>query len=125
LKSLTVYGTSVNDLTPLAGLTNLVYLRVSGTSVKDLTPLAGLKHLVTLNLADTSVCELTPLAGLNELTSLNVRGTPVSSEQLDSLRKQLPNCQVKGPRQYPWTPPNRPPASGAGGEFPVLIPSGL
>src|SRR5687768_1833185 len=47
-------GTSVSDLSPLAGLTSLQSLDCFGTSVSDLSPLAGLTSLQSLDCSRTS-----------------------------------------------------------------------
>ena len=44
------YHYQITDITPLAGLTNLVHLNLSGTRITDLTPLAGLVNLTSLSL---------------------------------------------------------------------------
>ena len=45
---------SVDNISPLAGLTNLQTLSLDGTSVKYLSPLAGLTNLHTLFLVGSA-----------------------------------------------------------------------
>ena len=71
-------GTSVSDLSPLAGMTGLTALNLYGTGVFDLSPLAGMTGLTALNLNGTRVSDLSPLAGMTGLTTLNLNGTGVS-----------------------------------------------
>ena len=68
-------SSSLIDLSPLAGLTNLITLDLTDSfSLIDLSPLAGLTNLSTLNLDScTSLSDLSPLAGLTNLSSLNLR----------------------------------------------------
>jgi hypothetical protein len=86
--------TEVNDATPLAGLKNLLVLDLWNTRVSDVTPLAGLKNLQWIRLVGTEVSDLTPLAGLKNLEFLDLTGSLVSEEQVNSLRKALPNCHI-------------------------------
>jgi len=71
-------GSQITDLTPLADLTSLEWLRLSDTQVSDLKPLAGLKNLQALDLERTQASDLTPLAGLKNLEVLMLGDTPVS-----------------------------------------------
>lgn len=95
LTALGLGGTQVQDVTPLHGLTALGLLDLSDTQVQDVTPLQGLTALTTLSLMNTQVQDLTPLKGLSALTKLYLSGTPVPKEQVEWLRKQLPNCQIR------------------------------
>ena len=63
---------AIEDLTPLAGLTNLTSLNLDGSGIHDLSPLANLKELESLHLWNNKITDLTPLAGLTSLTVLDV-----------------------------------------------------
>ena len=78
LRSLSLLGTTISDLTPLANLTGLQHLDLDRTSIKDLTPLSNLTALESLDLNWTSVSDVTPLANLTGLRRLFLEGTPVS-----------------------------------------------
>jgi Leucine-rich repeat (LRR) protein len=92
--SVALSGADVNDVTRLAGLKKLQWLRLEGAQVTDVTPLAGLRKLHRLALDGTHVSDVTPLAGLKNLRELYLWGTRVSKEQVTSLRKALPNCVI-------------------------------
>jgi internalin A len=62
----------VNDLGPLAGLTQLTTLELSTCDVTDLGPLAGLTRLTTLKLSSSVLSDLHPLAELTQLTTLSL-----------------------------------------------------
>ncbi len=79
LTGLDLMETEVEDLNPLAGLSKLTHLDLSGTAVSDLRPLAGLSKLTSLDLSRTTVKGLSPLAGLSQLTSLDLSRTMVKS----------------------------------------------
>ncbi len=68
---------SVNDLTPLAGLSHLksIYLKTSG--IKDILPLSNLDNLESLSLMDNLITDLSPLTHLDSLTTLQLSGNPI------------------------------------------------
>jgi len=68
-----------NDLSLLAGLTNLTHLELRNGQFTDITPLAGLTNLTYLHMGHLPLTDLTPLAGLTNLTHLdmtNLRNAP-------------------------------------------------
>lgn len=67
---------AVSDLHPLSGQVHLSHLSPSKTSVDDLTPLQGLSKLEVLWLDDcVAVTDLRPLASLPSLRTLHIEGT--------------------------------------------------
>ncbi|MBT3393334.1 MAG: hypothetical protein HOF38_04710 [Elusimicrobiaceae bacterium] len=68
--ALEIDNARIKDLTPLAGLTNLIYLYLFNNKIEDLTPLAGLINLKTLYLSSNKIKDLTPLAKLINLEKL-------------------------------------------------------
>jgi Leucine-rich repeat (LRR) protein len=91
LQRLDVSGTQIQDLTPLAGLSQLQRLDVSGTQIQDLTPLAGLTQLRQLVLSGTQIQDLTPLGGLTQLRQLLL-----SSTQIQDLKPLAGLSQLQG-----------------------------
>ncbi len=70
-------------------------LRLGRTPVNNLAPLAGLTNLQTLNLSEADgVTDLTPLKDLTALEMLNLWYTQVSEEEMDALRTALPNLEI-------------------------------
>ena len=80
LTTLTLHGSQITDLTPLAGLINLTELNLQGNKyLTDLTALANLTNLTVLFLYDnSSLSDITPIANLTSLTHLGLAGTKVS-----------------------------------------------
>ncbi|NOS87464.1 MAG: TIR domain-containing protein [Methylococcaceae bacterium] len=70
--------TSISDLSPLATLGNLQTLKCVGTNISDLSPLAALSNLQTLNCSSTTISDLSPLAALNNLQKLECWNTTIS-----------------------------------------------
>ena len=84
----------ISDLTGLEFATNLRRLRLAhNKNIFDLSPIAGLQDLITLDIGDNSVSDLSPLAGLKNLDSINVTGNKISDlsplEGLESLEEFL------------------------------------
>ncbi|WP_327092187.1 hypothetical protein OIE66_16565 [Nonomuraea sp. NBC_01738] len=67
----------IDDAGPLAGLTQVIRLKLDATLITDLSPLAGARHLRDLSVCDGPLRDLTPLAGLR-LERLFVYRTRVS-----------------------------------------------
>ena len=65
-------------MTPLAGLTSLIWLRLDSNSIADLTPLAELANLTELRLENNNISDLTPLAGLTNLIRLYLNANSIS-----------------------------------------------
>ena len=64
-----INSNSVSNLSPLAGLTNLMWLSLEANSISDISPLAGLTNLtVVVNFLANSISDVSPLAGLTNLT---------------------------------------------------------
>ena len=91
LKRLSLAGTRVRDLAPLADVPTLEALDLSRTAVEDLAPLAGLPRLSELILDGTRVSDLAPLAGSPTLRRLDLGSAPI--EDLAVLGV-LPNLAV-------------------------------
>ena len=67
----------VSDITPLAKMTKMDRLDLGRTGVHDIAPLANMTALTELQLDDTQVTDLTPLATCKLLEKLSIRNTPV------------------------------------------------
>lgn len=94
LQCLALSNSEVSDLAPLSGLHNLEEIYLEGTRVVDLTPLSDLRNLEMLWLDETNVNDLTPLSSVRRLKWLKLRNTVVTKEQVDELRKRLPDCEI-------------------------------
>ena len=72
------------------------YLEIFSTECSDLTPLSGLTKLRHLNIANNlGITDLSPLYGLKDLERLWIGSmTRLTNEQLDEIRRQLPNCDI-------------------------------
>jgi internalin A len=68
----------LDDLSPLATLTNIETLRASINQVSDIKPLEKLTKMDRLDLGRTQVREITPVANMVALTELQLDDTQVS-----------------------------------------------
>jgi len=71
-------GNKISDLSPLAGLTNLMRLWLHDNIINGVAPLAGLKSLQTLNLNGNNIADISPLAGLANLRELELSDNNIS-----------------------------------------------
>ena len=94
LEELFLWENWITDVTPLAELTLLEELFLQGNKITDITPLAELTGLEELYLEANQITGLTPLAGLTKLKILNLYGNPIPDDQIEMLRKALPNCDI-------------------------------
>ena len=76
---LTIENSTINDITPLAELTNLRLLHLSYNKISDITPVTGLTRLFNLGLHGNQISDITPLAGLTELTDLSLSGNQINN----------------------------------------------
>ena len=85
----------ITDVTSLAGLTKLGRLFLYGNQITDATPLASLTELHQLDLTNNQITDVTPLANLIKLTELDLAGNPIPEEQIEMLKKALPDCKIE------------------------------
>ena len=69
---------AISDVSALAGLTNLTALWVNGNSISDISPLAGLAKLTRLGLSNNSISDISVLASLTNLTLLKLDNNLIS-----------------------------------------------
>lgn len=73
------YGGEIDDLQPLAGLTDLTSISLRNNAITDLSPLAGLSALHDLDVSTNAVENLDGLAGLTGLTTLTADANRIRS----------------------------------------------
>ena len=65
-----INSNSIQDISPLAGLTKLTQLRLEANNISDISPLARLNNLETLELWGNSISDISSLSGLTNLREL-------------------------------------------------------
>jgi internalin A len=86
----------VTDITPLAKMTQMDRLDLGRTGVHDITPIANMTALTELQLDDTQVQDITPLASCKNLEKLSLRNTPVVDISPLKNAKKLRFLYVEG-----------------------------
>ena len=77
--SLNLNSKKIENITPLAGLTNLQEFHATDNNVSNLSPLAALQNLKKLWIDANQVEDLKPLAGLNVLEELSAATNNISN----------------------------------------------
>ena len=73
-----LYSNTISDVSPLANLTQLTYLRLGGNTISDVSPLANLTQLTSVDLYSNTISDVSPLANLTQLTYLRLGGNTIS-----------------------------------------------
>ena len=77
LRTLTLYGTRLADLSPLSSLPELTYLYLTSCGLVDIGALSTLPRLRRLWVQFNRIADLAPLASLRSLTSVSLDGNPI------------------------------------------------
>ena len=93
-----------SDLTPLAELENLRFLKLFGNPISDISPLAGLIGLQELHLGNSLISDLTPLVNLQNLKVLRLQGNQISDVSPLSGLVGLQELILKGNDISDFTP---------------------
>ena len=67
-----INSNSIEDLSPLAALTNLTWLNLSQNNITDLSPLAALTNLTWLDIGGNNFSNISSVSGLINLTALRL-----------------------------------------------------
>ncbi|MGD6870958.1 leucine-rich repeat domain-containing protein [Sutcliffiella horikoshii] len=78
LEILFLFDNSIQDLSPLAGLTKLFMLDVEENNITDINPLSNLNNLYILGLGNNPITKIDALAGLTNLEGLFLHNTQIS-----------------------------------------------
>ena len=84
----------ISDVSPLASLDKLAWLRLKECGVSDVSPLStlALKSLKSLDLQDNEITDPSPLAVLPALTWVNLKNNPISD--VSSFERFSPNTII-------------------------------
>ena len=86
----------VSDLKPLETMTKMDRLDLSHTAIHDISSLSGMLSLTELQLDGTEVVDLTPLANIKTLERLSIRNTPVVDVSALKNAKKLRFLYIEG-----------------------------
>jgi len=99
IKELFLMGENVSNIKYITNLTNLELLDLSFTYVDNVEHLLGCKNLRKLNISGTLIKDITPLKNLSKLGSLSMWNLWLDREQINELKKNLPNLKII---DYQW-----------------------
>ena len=85
----------IHDLSPLSGLTGLVFLTLGGNQISDLSPLAELVNLEVLGLSGNQIVDVSPLTGLVNLKKLSLVGNQIADISLLAGLENLENLDIR------------------------------
>lgn len=95
LTELYISENHITDTASLEYLTNLNTLIISYNKLTDIEPLTKCRNLSVLDLSgNNSIKNLTSLTALKSLSILNLTDTNSSKEDIDTLKKSLPQCNI-------------------------------
>jgi internalin A len=86
----------VSDLKPLETMTKMDRLDLSHTAIHDISSLSNMLALTELQLDGTEVVDLTPLANIKTLERLSIRNTPVVDVSPLKNAKKLRYLYIEG-----------------------------
>lgn len=78
LRELDASFNAIEDIMPLAGLTELTKVELGGNSIRDISVLSGLTNIEQLEIFNARISDLSPLTGLTKLHSLHIGGIQIS-----------------------------------------------
>ena len=94
LETLNLSGNAIESIYSLQPMERLRELDLSDNNISDLTPLAYMFKLEKLNLANNRIGSVTALLNLTQLKELDVRGNDLTPEQIEKLKKALPDTVI-------------------------------
>ena len=109
LVELSVNGTGVVDLNPLAGRTNILELGLAVNGISDLSPLATLPFLRWMTLWDNHVQDLSALAGLTNLNYVDLRHNWLNTNASSAAMAIIATLEAHG-TTVDWDPQEVAPA---------------
>ena len=116
LESLFIYSNNIDNIDALSNLSQLFNLHIGNNMIEDLSPLRNLKEifqfwalnnqiedlqpiskcisLCDLVLYNNKIKDITPLYNLENLAYVSLYGNEIPKEQIEELRRRLPNCDI-------------------------------
>lgn len=73
---------------------SILFLDLSFNKIQDLSPLAALSNLETLDLRSNQISSINPLLRMKQLKKLDLSGNPLEQSQIEELRSTLPDCEI-------------------------------
>jgi len=87
---------NISDISPLGGLTNLLFLSLNSCNISDISPLTSLTNLADLSLWFNQISDISPLLdnlGLGEGDCIDLSFNPLSEQ---SVNEYIPELEARG-----------------------------
>ncbi len=88
-------NTQISDIDAVKELKYLTYLYLSNTQISDIDAVKELKNLTYLDLDNTQISDIDAVKELKNLTDLYLSNTKIPENQIEELRKALPDISIK------------------------------
>ena len=86
---LILHGVNLSDLSALAGMINLKFLKFDGNNVSDVSPLANLINLETIITWGNPISDFSSLAKLNQLKTIDICGADITDISFLAGKQEL------------------------------------
>ena len=86
---LILHGVNLSDLSALAGMINLKFLKFDGNNVSDVSPLANLTNLEAIITWGNPISDFSPLAKLNKLKTIDICGADITNLSFLAGKQEL------------------------------------
>ncbi|MEM6844300.1 MAG: leucine-rich repeat domain-containing protein [Bacteroidota bacterium] len=94
LTKLSCENTNIRDLSSLGGMVNLEHLNLTGTQVDSLGALGNARNLRVLNLDKTRVTSLMPLRGISGIQRISCENAPIAPDKIRQFIREHPETIV-------------------------------
>ncbi len=94
LRKLVIYDAGLKNIDFVSEMKKLEILDIQENHVTDISPIKNLTHLKELNIAYNDISDFSVLYEMKNLGYLFVKGENITDEQLEELRKNLPECEI-------------------------------
>ncbi len=88
------YITSLENVVFIADYEKLKSLTLIGCNIKDISAIENLKHLNTLKLWSNKITEISHLKKIKNLKSLFLDDNPIKPSEIEGLKRHLPDCRI-------------------------------
>ncbi|WP_228056545.1 leucine-rich repeat domain-containing protein [Microcoleus sp. LEGE 07076] len=99
LSELVLIENQVSDIKPLASLTNLNWLDLDKNQIRDIKPLASLTNLMELSLDNNQISDIKLLNSLTNLIWFSLSGNPIAPKTCPLKPESI--CKWEAPTETP------------------------
>lgn len=94
LRYLHLSDNNIEDINPMINLVKVEYLDIARNQIKNIESIRNLINLNYLYMYSNQIKDITPLYNLQKLKNLYLYGNEIPQEQIEELKRRLPNCEI-------------------------------